>query len=58
MGQSYISQAVMALLVFILLLKKTDISLKLVFPLNKELKRLVFMSLNLFVRALALNAAH
>ncbi|MGW9684457.1 MATE family efflux transporter [Flagellimonas sp. 2504JD1-5] len=54
---SLISQAVMAILVFILLLKKTDISLKLVFPLNKELKRLVFMSLNLFVRALALNAA-
>ncbi|WP_190810221.1 MATE family efflux transporter [Flagellimonas sp. S3867] len=54
---SLISQAVMAVLVFILLLKKTDISLKLVFPLNKELKRLVFMSLNLFVRALALNAA-
>lgn len=54
---SLISQAVMAILVFILLLRKTDISLKLVLPLNKELKRLVFMSLNLFVRALALNAA-
>lgn len=54
---SLISQAVMAILVFILLLKKTDISLKLVFPLNKELRRLIFMSLNLFVRALALNAA-
>ncbi|MEZ4809739.1 MAG: MATE family efflux transporter [Allomuricauda sp.] len=54
---SLISQAVMALLVFVLLLKKTGIHLKLVLPLNKELKRLVFMSLNLFVRALALNAA-
>jgi len=54
---SLISQAVMAILVFMLLLKKTDINLKLVFPLNKELKRLVFMSLNLFVRALALNTA-
>lgn len=54
---SLISQAVMAVLVFILLLKKTNISLKLVFPLNKELKRLVIMSLNLFVRALALNVA-
>ncbi|MDC6365214.1 MULTISPECIES: MATE family efflux transporter [Flavobacteriaceae] len=54
---SLISQAVMAILVFILLIKKTEISLKLVFPLNKEIKRLVFMSLNLFVRALALNAA-
>ncbi|WP_422349517.1 MATE family efflux transporter [Flagellimonas sp.] len=54
---SLISQAVMALMVFVLLIKKTEISLKLVFPLNKELKRLIFMSLNLFVRALALNAA-
>nr|WP_299386469.1 MATE family efflux transporter [Allomuricauda sp.] len=54
---SLISQAVMAILVFILLIKKTEISLKLVFPLNKELRRLIYMSLNLFVRALALNAA-
>ncbi|MEO9511161.1 MAG: MATE family efflux transporter [Flavobacteriaceae bacterium] len=54
---SLISQAIMAMLVFIVLLKKTEISLKLVFPLNKEIKRLVIMSLNLFVRALALNAA-
>lgn len=54
---SLISQAIMALIAFVLLLKKTDISLRLVLPLNKELTRLVFMSLNLFVRALALNAA-
>ena len=54
---SLIAQAVMAILVFILLIKKTDISLKLVFPLNKELKPLIYMSLNLFVRTLALNAA-
>lgn len=54
---SLIAQAIMAILVFVLLLKKTEISLKLVFPLNKEIKRLVIMSLNLFVRALALNAA-
>ena len=54
---SLISQAIMALLVFILLLKKTSIRLRLTFPLNKEIKRLVIMSLNLFVRALALNAA-
>ncbi|WP_343488293.1 MATE family efflux transporter [Allomuricauda sp. d1] len=54
---SLISQAVMALLVFFLFRAKTDISLRLRFPLNKELKRLIFMSLNLFVRALALNAA-
>ncbi|WP_435623899.1 MATE family efflux transporter [Flagellimonas sp.] len=54
---SLISQAVMALLVFILLLKKTSIRLRLTFPLNKEINRLIVMSLNLFVRALALNAA-
>ncbi len=54
---SLISQGVMAILVFFLLRSKTDISLKLRFPFNKELKRLIFMSLNLFVRALALNTA-
>ena len=54
---SLIAQAVMALMAFVLLLKKTEISMKLTFPLNKEIKRVVFMSLNLFVRALALNAA-
>ncbi|NDV41989.1 MATE family efflux transporter [Flagellimonas sediminis] len=54
---SLISQAIMALLAFVLLMKKTEISMKLVFPLNKELKRVIFMSLNLFVRAIALNVA-
>ncbi len=54
---SLISQGVMAILVFFLLKSKTDISLKLRFPLNKELRRLIGMSLNLFVRALALNTA-
>ena len=54
---SLISQGIMAILVFFLLRKKTTISLKLRFPLNKEIKRLIFMSLNLFVRALALNVA-
>lgn len=54
---SLISQGVMAILVFFLLRSKTDISLKLRFPFNKELKRLIYMSLNLFVRALALNTA-
>ncbi|MEO2051716.1 MAG: MATE family efflux transporter [Allomuricauda sp.] len=54
---SLIAQAIMALMAFVLLLKKTEISMKLTFPLNKEIKRVVFMSLNLFVRALALNAA-
>lgn len=54
---SLISQGIMAILALILLVKKTDISMKLAFPLNKEIKRLVLMSLNLFVRTAALNAA-
>lgn len=54
---SLLSQAVMALMAFVLLLKKTEISMKLTFPLNKEIKRVLFMSLNLFVRAIALNVA-
>ncbi|MAU27326.1 MAG: MATE family efflux transporter [Muricauda sp.] len=54
---SLISQGVMAIMVFFLLKRKTRISLRLRFPLNKELKRLVYMSLNLFVRTLALNVA-
>ncbi len=54
---SLISQAIMAAMAIILLLLKTDISLKLKLPLHPELSRLVIMSLNLFVRALALNTA-
>ncbi len=54
---SLIAQAVMAIMAFILLVTKTSISLKLKFPLHPELKRLIYMSLNLFVRAIALNTA-
>lgn len=54
---SLISQAVMAILALIFLLKKTDISLKLKFPLHPEIKRLVTMSFNLFLRSVALNTA-
>ncbi|MFD2100071.1 MATE family efflux transporter [Flagellimonas iocasae] len=54
---SLISQGIMAILALILLLKKTEISMKLSLPFNTEIKRLVFMSLNLFVRTAALNAA-
>lgn len=54
---SLISQGVMAIMAFILLLAKTDISLKPKLPLHPEFGRLVVMSLNLFVRALALNVA-
>ncbi|MGB5820255.1 MAG: MATE family efflux transporter [Saonia sp.] len=54
---SLIAQAVMAIMAFVLLVLKTNVSLKLRFPLHPELGRLIVMSLNLFVRALALNAA-
>lgn len=54
---SLIAQGIMALLALVFLLKKTEIGLKLVLPINKEMKRLIQMSLNLFVRTLALNAA-
>jgi len=54
---SLISQMVMASLALFLLLKKTHFSLRLRFPLHPEIKRLVIMSLNLFVRAIALNTA-
>lgn len=54
---SLFSQFVMAVLAFIFLMKKTDISLKLKFPLHHEIRRLVSMSLNLFLRSVALNTA-
>ena len=54
---SLIAQAIMAIMAFVLLITKTDISLKLQFPIHPELGRLVVMSLNLFVRAIALNTA-
>jgi putative MATE family efflux protein len=54
---SLIAQGMMAVMAFVLLVTKTNISLRLKFPLHPELGRLVVMSLNLFVRALALNIA-
>ncbi len=54
---SLIAQAIMALMAFGFLMTKTDIGLKIRFPLHKELNRLIIMSLNLFVRAIALNVA-
>lgn len=54
---SLIAQFIMAMLAFIFLMKKTDISLKLRFPLHPEIARLVIMSLNLFLRSVALNTA-
>ena len=54
---SVIAQLVMALLSAFYLLKKTDIPLVVSFPFNREIKRFIFMILNLFVRTIALNVA-
>ncbi|WP_298901260.1 MATE family efflux transporter [uncultured Psychroserpens sp.] len=53
---SVIAQIIMALCSAYFLLKKTDISLRVTFPFNKEIKTFTVMVLNLFVRTLALNA--
>jgi len=52
---SVIAQIIMALFSAYFLLKKTDISLRITFPFNKEIKNFTLMILNLFVRTLALN---
>ncbi len=52
---SLISQGVMAVMALYLLITKTNISLVPRLPIHPELGRLVVMSLNLFVRAVALN---
>ncbi len=54
---SLISQVIMALLALVFLLFKTNVSLRLQFPLHPEIKRLAGMSLNLFVRSISLNVA-
>lgn len=54
---SVIAQIIMAILAAVLLLKNTSIPLKIVLPLHPEIKRLLGMILNLFVRTLALNLA-
>ncbi|HET8736208.1 MAG TPA: MATE family efflux transporter, partial [Pricia sp.] len=54
---SLIAQAIMAVMALVLLYTKTDISLRLRLPVNPEFGRLVGMSLNLFVRTIALNTA-
>ncbi len=52
---SLISQAVMTIMALFLIITKTEIKLIPKFPFHPELKRLVMMSLNLFVRTVALN---
>lgn len=54
---SVISQVVMLILAFYFLITKTEIHIKFSFPFNKEIKRLLLMILNLFIRTLSLNIA-
>lgn len=54
---SLIAQAVMALMSLVLMYKKTNFRVKLKRVIHPELKRYVKMSLHLFIRTLALNAA-
>jgi len=54
---SVIAQGIMAIMALVLLLKKTPFDFRIRFPFNKEIKRLLVLSLNLFIRALALNIA-
>ncbi|SDX63090.1 putative efflux protein, MATE family [Lutibacter oricola] len=54
---SVIAQTVMAIMALILLLKKTPFNLRLSFKFNKEIKNLLAISLNLIIRAMALNVA-
>ncbi|MFD0964350.1 MATE family efflux transporter [Pseudofulvibacter geojedonensis] len=54
---SVVSQVVMVVMAFYLLYTKTDILFRLQFPFNKEIKNLLIMIFNLFVRTLALNIA-
>ncbi|MDB4241835.1 MATE family efflux transporter [Polaribacter sp.] len=54
---SVLSQIVMAGIAASLLVKKTSISLKVQLPFNKEIKRMLGMISNLFIRTIALNVA-
>ncbi|WP_405564246.1 MATE family efflux transporter [Polaribacter sp. Asnod6-C07] len=54
---SVIAQFIMAIIALILLIKKTDISLKISFPLHPEIPKLLGMIGNLFIRTIALNTA-
>jgi len=54
---SVISQVTMAIIAFILLIKKTNISLKMQLPFHPEIPKLLGMIGNLFIRTIALNTA-
>ncbi|WP_139957365.1 MATE family efflux transporter [Flavicella sediminum] len=52
---SIIAQAVMAFMALVLFYKKTPFTLAVKFPFDNEIKRLLKLSLNLFLRAIALH---
>ncbi len=54
---SVIAQFIMALLALILSIKKTPFSLRLTFPFHPEIKTILSLSVNLIIRAIALNIA-
>ena len=54
---SVVAQGVMAIIALVLMLKKTPFNLRFMLPFNKEIKRLIGLSFNLFIRAAALNIA-
>ena len=54
---SVIAQVTMAIIAFILLIKKTNISLKIQLPFHPEIPKLLGMIGNLFIRTIALNTA-
>jgi len=54
---SIIAQGIMALLAFVLVLKKTPFSFRLRFPFHLEIKRLLSLSFNLIIRTISLNIA-
>ncbi len=54
---SIIAQGIMALLAFVLVLKKTPFSFRLRFPFHIEIKRLLSLSFNLIIRTISLNIA-
>jgi MATE family multidrug resistance protein len=54
---SLISQIVMAVIAVVLIIKKTEIPLRVIFPFNKEIKHFLLMIANLFIRTLSLNVA-
>ncbi|OIQ40274.1 MAG: MATE family efflux transporter [Bacteroidetes bacterium MedPE-SWsnd-G1] len=54
---SVIAQLIMAIMAFVLMLKKTPFTLKFKLPFNHEIKNIISISFNLIIRAISLNVA-